>query len=251
MEAIALLIVALVTAFIAGLFALLQLATAFLGIVLEFIFHALIHGVADASKQYQHRREELSEKLAVADKTRQDEHAVTLKKEEKTTAALPQNKEPNISRNQAVILVLLVCFIIIGCVATWMIRDRIRKQRIAETRFQIKKLADRFSEQIQDKEVADPVPGKLRDRDVWQQPIELFVDKTLLGSLVVVRSSGPDRKPGSVDDLLEIHVIRASAKEVGGELAHRGWNALRNRVTKLLPGGGKEAQPEETDATGE
>ncbi|QDT80931.1 hypothetical protein Mal35_44060 [Gimesia maris] len=249
MEAIAELIAALIGALLEGIFALLQGVFSLLAVVLEFIFVALFHGVDAASKQYQHRQEERSEKLATAKNNRQAERAAQLEVAEKVAATSRQNNEPTISRNQTVILVLLVCFIIIGGVATWMIRDRIRKQRIAETRSQIKKLANTFSAQIQDKEMADPVPGKLHDRDAWNQPIELFVDKTLLGSLIVVRSSGPDRRSGSIDDLLETHVVQASVKEVGGELAHRGWKALRNRVNNFLPGGEKEKQPAENDVS--
>ena len=67
------------------------------------------------------------------------------------------------------------------------------------------------------------------------------------GSLVVVRSSGPDRKSGSIDDILATRVIRASAKEVGGELAGRGIKAIRDRVAEMLPDGDKEALPKDMD----
>ncbi len=73
---------------------------------------------------------------------------------------------------------------------TWIVFEQIRKQRVAQTRSQVDKLADTFAEQLKDDGVADPEPGKLRDRDAWQQPMELFVDKTLLGSLVVVARRG-------------------------------------------------------------
>jgi len=62
-----------------------------------------------------------------------------------------------------------------------------------------------------------------------------------------VRSSGPDRKSGSIDDILATRVIRASAKDVGGKLAKRGVKAIRDRVTRLLPGGDKEQLPEDID----
>lgn len=232
MEAIGELIAALFGALVEVLFGLLQVVAGLFAIALEFVFLSLTQGLSAASQQYKKRKEERAEQLAAA----------------KTTAATPvTNDAPSISLKQSAILVSIVFFVIVCSVITWVIQDRIQKQRIAETRSQVKKLADTFAAQIKDEEVADPEPGKLQDRDAWQQPIELFVDKALLGSLVVVRSSGPDRKSGSIDDILATRMTRASAKEVGGELAKRSIKAIRNRVGKLLPGGKKGPLPKEID----
>ena len=65
--------------------------------------------------------------------------------------------------------------------------------------------------------------------------------------MVIVRSWGPDQKTGSIDDILSKKMIRAPAKDVGGEIAKRGVKAIRKRVAGLLPGGDKEKQPEKTD----
>lgn len=233
MEAIAELIAALVGALVEVLFAFLQVVAGLLAIALEFVFLALTQGISAASQQYKHRKEERAEHRAAA----------------KTTAATPvPDNAPSINLKPYAILASIVFFVIICSLAAWVIQDRIQQQRVAETRSQVKKLADKFTAQIKDEEVADPIPGKLRDRDAWQQPIELFVDKALLGSLVVVRSSGPDRKSGTIDDLLEMRVTRAAARDVGGKLAKRGIKAIRDRVTGLLPGSDKEQQPKDIDA---
>lgn len=73
------------------------------------------------------------------------------------------------------------------------------------------------------------------------------MDKALPGSLLVVRSSGPDRKSGTIDDILATRVVRASAMAVGDELAERGIKALRDRVADLISGGDDEQLPDDLD----
>ncbi|MDX1930797.1 MAG: hypothetical protein SFV81_30010 [Pirellulaceae bacterium] len=232
MEAIIELIAASVGALFQALIGIVEGVVALLAIVVEFAFLAVTQGITAASRQYNHRKQERAERLAAG----------------KPASDIPVRDEaPSISRKQSAILAVIVLVVIAGGVATRVVGVRIREQRVAETRAQVKKLADTFAEQIKDDGVADPVPGKLRDRDGWEQPVELFVDKTLLGSLIVVRSSGPDRQTGSIDDILATRVIRASAKDVGGELANRGIKALRDRVAGLLPGGDEEQLPEDMD----
>lgn len=231
MEAIFELIAALVGALAEALIGLIGAFAALLAALLEFVFLAVTQGMSAASRKYESRKQQRAERLATA----------------KTATDLrPQDDTPSISLKQSAILVSIVFFAIICGLATWVVSDRMRKQRVAETRSQVETLADRFAQQINENEAASPKPGKLLDCDAWNQPIELFVDKALLGSLVVVRSSGPDRRSGSVDDILATRVSRASAKEVGGELANRGIKAIRDAVAELLPGGNKE-QPEDMD----
>ncbi|QDT30681.1 hypothetical protein Enr10x_60490 [Gimesia panareensis] len=206
-----------------------------LAVCLEFVFLALIKGPSAASEQFQKRKEEHAER-----KRQQDE-------KKRAVQAARANEPPPISGHQYFILGFLALFIVIGISIAWTVKDRIQQQRIAETRAQVKQLANNFAGQIRDREIEDPVSHRLRDRDAWQQPIELRVDKELLSSEVVVRSWGPDRKPGSSDDIVTKHTIRVPAKEVGGELAKRGMKAVRNRIAGWLPGGDKEQQSKETD----
>jgi hypothetical protein len=74
----------------------------------------------------------------------------------------------------------------------------------------------------------------LQERDAWNQPLELFVDKTLLGSMLVVRSHGNDGKSGTLDDMLAIRIVRARVAEIGGQLAKRGFDKVKDRLQKLL-----------------
>lgn len=68
-------------------------------------------------------------------------------------------------------------------------------------------------------------------RDPWGNPLQLFLDETSGGTLFVVRSSGPDRKMATIDDLLSIKADVKSAKEFAddlgvkaAEIAKRRWN---------------------------
>jgi hypothetical protein len=221
MQAIAELIGALVEAFVAAFVALLEAFVALSGIVLEFVFLALTRGLSAASERYNYRK---------------DQRAARAEAEKEAVQASATQNAPSVNLKHVAILASITVLVFVGSVAAWVVRDRIRKQRIAETRSQVNRLADRFAVRFRDDEIVDPEPGKLRDRDAWHQPMELFIDEALLGTIVVVRSSGPDRKSGSIDDIIAIRVIRASAKDVGGELANRGIKALRDRVVRRLPG---------------
>lgn len=230
------------------LFAFLEAVVLLFAAVFEFVFLALTQGKSAASEQYQKRKQEHKERAEQHNKLREEKRKKRTGAVETTSASpIAEHHTPSITPKQYTILGSLAFFIIIGLIITWVVLDQIQQQRLAETRSRLNQLADKFAEQIKDREIVDPVTGKLRDRDAWQQPIDLAVDKMLIGSLVVVRSTGPDRKPGTIDDLLEIRTIRAPAKEVGGELAKRGVKAIRNRIAEMLPGGEKEQQPEEID----
>ena len=232
MEAIVELIAALVGALVEAVIGLLEAAVALLAFVVEFLFLALTQGMSAALRRYRLRRQERVNRISVRKRVAESQNS---------------DRGASISRKQSAILASIVIFAVICFVGAWAVRDRIRKQRVEETRSQVKTLVDTFAEQLEDDGAADPEPGKLNDRDAWQQPIELFVDHALFGSLVVVRSSGPDRKSGSIDDILATRVIRASAKDVGGELANRGMRAVRGRIAELLPGGDGEQLAEDVE----
>jgi len=232
MQAIAELIAALIAAFAATFVAMVEAFAALLALVAEFVFVALTQGLAAASEKYKQRQTERSSRQAAA----------TAWADATTTETRPQ-----ISLKQAAIIGAIVVVSVGFGVITWVVQSRIRQRRIEATRSQVAELADSFSNQIKDRNVAAPAPGGLPNRDAWNQPMELFVDKFLLGSLVVVRSSGPDRKSGTIDDILAIRVIRANAKDVGGELADRGIKGIRDRVAPLLPGGEQKKLPRHKD----
>lgn len=231
MQAIAEIVGAIVSAFAGALVAIVEAVAVFLAVVAEFMFLALTQGLSAASGRYKQRKTDRKSRKEAATASRN------------TTAA--ETRLP-ISLKRAAIISSIVVVSVGCCVTTWVIQNRLRQQRIEATRTQVGKLADSFVARIKERKAA-PEPGKLPDRDAWKQPIELFVDKALLGSLVVVRSSGPDWESGTIDDILAIRVIRANAKEAGGELANRGIRGIRDRVARLLPDGEKEKLPKDMD----
>lgn len=245
MEIIAELFAAIFAALAEVVFVFLQAVALLLAAVFEFIFLSLTQGKAAAAEQFQKRKQEREARVEQQNRLREE------KRNKRTETAETTSATPSITPTQYTILGSLAFIIITGLIISWVVLDRIQQQRLAATRSQVKQLADKFAEQIKDRQIADPVTGRLRDRDAWKQPIDLSVDKTLIGSLVVVRSAGPDRKPGSIDDLLAIRTVPAPAKEVGGELAKRGMKAVRNRIADWLPGGKQEQQPEKTDDAAE
>lgn len=223
---------------------LLEGVTKILAAALEFVFIALTQGISTASQQFKKRMQERAIHPAIPNSS---------------ADALEMDEATPTHSTQFEILKWIVLFLLLGCVMipgylqyrSEKQRRADQEQRVKETRSQVKQLADTFTQQIKDKNVADPIPGTLRDLDAWQRPIELRVEKELLSSEIVVRSWGPDHIPGTYDDIVEERTIRVSAKEAGGELTKRGVKAIRNRIVEMLPGGKKEQQPEETDNAGE
>ena len=233
MEAIVELFSAFFLALFQAVLALLELLATLVFLALEFLFLALTQGLSAATRQYRQRQRQQAERW-----------------QQKSAAgdapAVPD--DPRVNGRQTAIVASVVVLLIVAGVTTWIIREQIRKRRIAETRAQVELLAEVFADEVEDDDAADPAPGLLPDRDAWDEPIELFVDKALVGSLVVVRSPGPDRQPGTIDDILAIRMIQASIPEIGGELAERGMQALRERAARLLPGNAKNQPADEGNA---
>ena len=223
MEAIVELIAALFAAVLEAALGVVQAAAALLAAVIEAVFLALTQGRRAAADRFQQRQQERREQR---DATAGDSEQASGEDAVESTS---------LDHRQAGLFVVLAMFGIVGVsIVVLVVSQHVRQRRIDTTQKQIDTLADAFVDQMRDDQSDDPVEGLLPERDAWDQPIELFVDRALLGSLVVVRSQGPDRQSGTIDDLLATRVVRASAGEVGGELADRGIEALGKRVKQLL-----------------
>jgi hypothetical protein len=220
MEAIVELIGGLLVGLLELALMLIQAAGALLGLALEFLVVALTQGTSPASEKFRQRW-----------KVRRESRA----------AGAP------VSGRKVVAVAGLVVVGVAAVTTAGFISEHVRKKRTEATTVQIATLADRFISQIKDEGIADPEEGLLSDRDAWNQQIELFVDKALVGSMVVVRSSGSDRKSGTLDDLLAIRITPATGKQVVGELAERGLQAVRGRLARMLPGSQEKEIPEQID----
>lgn len=223
---------------------LLEWVTKILAATLEFVYLALTQGISTASQQFKKRMQERAIDSVVAN----------------SSADTPETDEatPTHSKQFENLKLILLFLVFASVMISVYLQYRSEKQhradqerRVAETRSQVKQLADTFMQQIQDKKDADLIPGMLRDLDAWQRPIVLRVNKELLSSEIVVRSWGPDSVPGSSDDIVEERTVRISPKEAGSELTKRGVKAIRNRIVEMLPGGKKEQEAEEPDNAGE
>lgn len=219
MEAILQLFVAFVGAICQVFLGILEIFASLLSGAVEFAFLSLTQGTSAAKQRHNERRTARAQQA-------------------KTPRAIPDHalgvETPALDQKRLTIVTVVVLATTLFGVIALVVHSQVRKRRIEQTQAQLVKLADNIVDKIKDKDIPDPEPGAMKDLDVWQQPVELLIDKTLVGSLVVVRSTGPDQKPGTADDLLELRTIRASVKEVGGEVAKRGLNALRNRLGALL-----------------
>lgn len=222
MQAIAEMIAALVECFVHLLIALVELVAALVAMAIEFLLLAITKGVPAASGRFKQRRQALAQ--------RRESRANLSPGDAPASTAAP------VDRRTILISIAVIALVVAGFAVGAVVRDRIRQRRIEATRLQITRLADELIRQVKDEKAADPAPGLLADRDAWNQPVELFVDEMLLGTMLVVRSHGPDRQSGTIDDLLEIRVARAPAAKVGGELVNRGVKALRDRAARLRAG---------------
>ena len=222
MEAIAELFAALLM----GLFELLllpvQLAAELLGYGLE----ALIHGRLAAQEKRQQRRDELAKKVA--------------------ESPVPAVLTPEERRRRTIRVTIVMGVGLFGFAGYHWISSRIREQRQIATRIQIAKLADNFIQQAGQPNANLP-EGVLPDHDAWSHPCELFVDKWMVGTLIVVRSAGPDSRTGTIDDMLSVRFARPRLNVLGIDLGKIGVDAVKKRLLHILPGLPDDPLPAQVD----
>ncbi|PHS18752.1 MAG: hypothetical protein COA78_01845 [Blastopirellula sp.] len=216
MEAIAELIIGLISLLFEFVILLVQLVFMTVFMILEFIVLWFTKGKEAARNQYQQRKEE-----------------------RKTTEDGSQSNQNNMESklddwNVKFYIFGTVVLMILGMTAAVSYQEQIQIKRIEQTEQQIAKIADELFEQIKNDEAYISTNGWPRKKDVWSQPLELQVDEQLLGTKITVRSSGPDREFGTEDDLQATRMAQASAKEVGGELLKRGVKSIKQRLSDFL-----------------
>ncbi len=219
-------------AFAQLMMAFVELIGVLLSIVVEFMVIALTDGLSAATKRYKERKEERN----------------VQKQGESTTAAdTVEGKNNTVPFEHAAVIGAVVVVSIVCAIAAMVIQVDIRKGRVEKNRWLVAKIADSIEEQIRSEQLPAPATGPLPDHDVWGSSLHLKIDNPLLGTVVVVRSFGPDQQVGSIDDISETRIIRATAAEVGGELAKRGLNKLRERATKVFQRDDSDDNPSSTE----
>lgn len=215
MEAIAELFVAMFVGLIEIALLPLQIALRFVGLGLEFLLTTLFHGRAAANEKLQQRQAA----MALA-----------------TASAAPMSGTvigPDLTKRRTILAVLVIVGLL-GTVGCLWIHSKIRQHRIDSTKLQIARLADDFMQQALQPNANLP-EGVLPDHDAWGHGCELFVDQWAIGTLIVVRSAGPDCKTGTIDDMLAVRFDRQDLPVLGKELAAVILQAVRNRLPQILP----------------
>ena len=223
MEAIAELIAAIVMGAVSAVVAVLEIVLTAVFTLIEFAFVAVTQGKEAASERRNSRRL----------RQQQERQSASASVENSTTVVEMARVAPSQAAGSAIIAGI-VLIVVAATAIGFYLAEQTRKQRVETTRKQIAQIADKLAAQLKDKAANDPEKGRLQERDAWNQPLELFVDKTLLGSMLVVRPHGNDGKSGTLDDMLAIRIVRARVAEIGGQLAKRGFDKVKDRLQKLL-----------------
>lgn len=233
MEAIVEMFAAILMAVVELLVLIVQVIVTAVAVVIELAVTWIFHGKAAAAAKYRARQvtANLPNSSPVANPFSGADPDLIPQSPDRSTAGSGAPIPPRVQ----LVLGVMIVVVAVGAVGVIWYQQELTKQRIASTRIQIELLADGFSAQVK---LPKPVlpEGKLPERDAWGTPCELFVDKWLLGTLIVVRSWGPDREHGTIDDLLEIQFTRPPLKVFGKNLAIVGIDLIQERIKKLLPG---------------
>ena len=216
MEAIVQMVVALIAAFVAMAVATFALVAQLVLLLLSLLFVLLTEGFDAARKHYR-------------DKTTKEPATEEQNDIQQDTTAKQLNPRAFMIFGAVVFTGFLLGF------GFWL-QHYWEQKKIEATNRQLTQIATQLESDTKNPETPNPVAGPLAERDLWQRPIECFVDETLIGTLLVIRSNGPDRRPGTADDLLEIRTIPTTVKKFGKDVAKRAWDAAQAKMKKMLRG---------------
>jgi hypothetical protein len=190
----------------------IQLVAFLLGLVIEFTLTAIFHGVKEASS-------------SVATKLK-SRHEIQRRREHHQVLG---------SSSSFTSWSVLVGFLVfIGFVVYQIIDFRIQRHRVEITRSQIASVADDLVPQELPKDRQRKNPRVLNDRDAWGTPLELFVNDFMLVNLIVVRSNGRDRRPGTIDDQLAVRWQEVAKAKILGKAIEFADQPFRKWLMKLL-----------------
>lgn len=216
MEAIVQMVVALIAAFVAMATATVALVAQLLSLLLSLFFVLLTEGFSAAQKHYRDK----------TTKTPATEEPGEICKQSETNQFTPR----------ALMIFCAIAFVGLLVGGGFWLEHYWEQNKIETTNRLLTKVATKLENDTKAPETPNPVAGPLAERDAWQRPIECFVDETLIGTLLVIRSSGPDRQSGTMDDLHEIRTVPTTVKQFGKDVAKRAWDAAKEKMKKMLGG---------------
>jgi hypothetical protein len=110
---------------------------------------------------------------------------------------------------------------------------QIRAARIETAKTLVGQCADDVAETIALGQ-APPARGELPVQDPWKKPLELFLDDLAVGTLVVVRSAGPDQRTGTIDDLVGIRMQQKPVKQLAVDAGNVVVDQVKEKALNLL-----------------
>ena len=225
MEAIAELIGALLLGLISALAGFLSLVFGLLLLAVEFVITMAFSGLEAAEARRQDRLAKMRRKRAF-----QQPESPTVLSESTAPTQPPTERAAAPSTFRRNVIIVTVSLLI--TVAAVIVQQRINERRIRDTKTQIAQRCEELCDQLGDD--GFPGEGMLVERDSWNNSLELFVDEWMLGSMLVVRSAGPDQRRGTIDDLLAVRFSRAAVKDVAVALFKRGAGAAKDQLAASL-----------------
>lgn len=224
------LLFALVVAVFAALMAVVYLIALLLGALLEFLFLLIFHGLAAAKERANQRKEGWQESrrnnAANAEEPLENSSELSQQTSESETLAkseYPKWNDGNETVKWIGIGVVFLVFAIVGGV------HLLTQRRIDATQKKLEILVAKYEAVVDDPSTPDPISGALPDVDAWGQAIDLKLTRDMLGAAVTVRSSGPDRKLHTIDDLFATRLVFAGVKEVAKDLGKAAIDAAKKK----------------------
>jgi hypothetical protein len=218
MQAIIELFAAILEGLVHALVGLLTALIHLISLAVQFLFIAVTQGIVAAKEQNRRTRERYA----------------TVRESRRSQSTGEESSSPtgHSSGLPVWVYVIVVGGVLVVGIGMY-ISGRIQAARIEATKELVKQQANEIADAIAQ---GNPTPdrGKLPIEDPWRQPLELFMDETALGTLVVVRSNGPDRRSGTSDDLLGIRMQQKPLKQLGGEIGNVAVEKLKEKAAALL-----------------
>ncbi|MFK7819172.1 MAG: hypothetical protein AB8G99_10665 [Planctomycetaceae bacterium] len=221
LEAIVDLLSALVQALISICVLAVELVAHVIVLVCEFLLIAVTQGLKAARERSAKRTESRQRRLQARQIDSEPDSA--------QKAEIPKG----LGRNLGIAALILV---LTGPLA-WFAREAVEKRREqlkADTEQHVKLLADDFKKKFRAGNLDAKDRLLLKDTDPWGQRTELFVDRMKLGTLIVVRSCGEDRKRKTLDDQLAIRWVWVNPADAAKDGAKKQAANLKDKAKQLL-----------------
>jgi hypothetical protein len=129
-------------------------------------------------------------------------------------------------------LFLTILAVAAGGYAIWGWRSAGRERRIAATESQVRAIAAKLAADTD--EHGRLVPAAPEEADAWDQLIDIQYKSTIALDVVTATSLGPDRKPGTHDDITATRTVVPPKREIAREAVERVKDGAVNRLKRAI-----------------